>query len=152
MGVKILAYAAGAVVAVLVARALGPHERGAWSLALLLASLLAQVGDAGLSTSALFLMRSRPDRVRAAIVMSTRSCASRRCALGLLVLSFKGLGLPRLLGIPLDVVAIVGLVVPVLALLGLFRQLLTALGDLPGANASVLGQSLLLPPVLLSCS
>jgi O-antigen/teichoic acid export membrane protein len=148
LGVKILAYAAGAVVSVLVARALGPRERGAWSLALLLASLLAQVADAGLSTSTLFLMRSRPDRVRAAVAMSTAIVFVSSVALGLLVLSFKGLGFPRLLGIPFDVVAIVGLVVPVLALLGLIRQLLTALGDLPGANASVLGQSLLLPAVL----
>ena len=80
--------------------------------------------------------------------MSTVIVCVSSVVLGLLVLSFKGLGFARLLGIPFDVVAIVGLVVPVLALLGLIRQLLTALGDLPGANASVLGQSLLLPAVL----
>jgi O-antigen/teichoic acid export membrane protein len=148
LGVKILAYAAAAIASVLVARALGPRERGAWSLALLLASLLAQVADAGLSTSTLFLMRSRPDRVRAAVFMSTAIVCVSAVALGLLVLSFEGLGLARLLGIPFNLVAIVGLVAPVLALLGLIRQLLTALGDLPGANASVLGQSLLLPVVL----
>jgi O-antigen/teichoic acid export membrane protein len=66
----------------------------------------------------------------------------------MLLLFFKGLGLGRLLGIPFEVVVTVGLVVPVLALLGLIRQMLTALGDLPGANASVLVQSLLLPVVL----
>ncbi len=148
LAVKILAYAAGAVVSVLVARALGPQERGVWSLALLLASLLAQAADAGLSTSTLFVIRSRPDRVRAAIAMSTAIVLISSVVLGLLVLLFKGVGFPRLLGIPLDVVAIVGLAVPVLALLGLLRQLLTALGDLPGANASVLSQSLLLPPLL----
>jgi O-antigen/teichoic acid export membrane protein len=148
LGVKILAYAAGAVVAVVVARALGPRERGAWSLALLMASLLAQVADAGLSTSTLFLMRNRPDRVRAAVAMSTAVVCVSSVALSLLVLSFKDLGLARLLGLPFDVVAIAGLVVPVVALLSLTRQLLTATGDLPGANASVLGQSLLLPAVL----
>jgi O-antigen/teichoic acid export membrane protein len=148
LGVKILAYAAGAVGAVVVARALGPRERGVWSLALLVASLLAQVADAGLSTSALFLVRSRPDRVRAVVSMSTGIVCVLSVALGLLVLSFKGLGLAGLLGMRFEVVAIVGLVVPILALLGLIRQLVTALGDLPGANASVLGQSLLLPAVL----
>ncbi len=148
LGVKILAYAAGAVVAVVVARALGPRERGAWSLALLMASLLAQVADAGLSTSTLFLMRNRPDRVRAAVAMSTAIVYVSSVTLGLLLLFFKDVGFARLLGIPSDVVGIAGLVVPVLALLGLSRQLLTALGDLSGANASVLGQSLLLPAVL----
>jgi O-antigen/teichoic acid export membrane protein len=147
LGVKILAYAAGAVAAVVVARALGPRERGVWSLALLVASLLAQVADAGLSTSALFLMRSRPDRARTAVYMSSAIVCVSSVALGLL-LCFKGLGLAGLLGVPFGVVAIVSLVVPVLALLGLIRQLLTGLGDLSGANASVLGQSLLLPAVL----
>jgi O-antigen/teichoic acid export membrane protein len=148
LGVKILAYAAGAVVSVLVARALGPQERGVWSLALLLASFLAQTADAGLSTSALFLVRSRPDRVRASIAMSSTIVLVSSGVLGLLVLLFKGVGFPRLLGIPLDALAVVGLAIPAVALLGLFRQLLTALGDLPGANASVLGQALLLPPLL----
>ena len=119
-----------------------------WSLALLLASLLAQVADAGLSTSALFLVRSRHDRVRATIAMSATVVLVSSGALGLLVLLFKGVAFPRLLGIPLDVLAVVGLSVPAVALLGLFRQLLTAVGDLPGANASVLGQALLLPPLL----
>lgn len=148
LGVKILAYAAGAVVAVLVARALGPRERGTWSLALLVASLLAQVGDAGLSTSALFLMRSRPDRIRATVAMSTVIVSALSVALGGLVFFLKGLGYAGLLRLPFNVLAVVGLVVPVLAMLGLIRQLLTAIGDLPGANASVLVQSLLLPAVL----
>jgi O-antigen/teichoic acid export membrane protein len=148
LGVKILAYAAGVLVSVLVARALGPSERGAWSVALLLASLLAQLADGGLSTSTLFLMRNRPDRVRTAVCMSTAMAAVFSIAVGLLLLFFKGVGLGRLLGIPFEVVLVVGLVVPVVTLLGLMRQVLTALGDLPGANVSVLGQALLLPVVL----
>ena len=93
-------------------------------------------------------MRNRPDRVRAAIAMSTAIVLVSSVVLGLLVPLFKGVGFSRLLGIPIDVVAIVGIAVPVLALLNLLRQLLTALGDLPGANASVLVQSLLLPAFL----
>ena len=45
---------------------------------------------------------------------------------------------------------IVGLLIPLLALLGLFRQLLTALDDLTGANASLVGQSVLMPVVLVA--
>src|SRR5258707_14380525 len=76
--VKILAYVSGAIVSILVARALGAQERGIWSVALSLASLIAIAGDGGLSTSDLYLMRSRPDRIPAGVVMVVRRAIGGR--------------------------------------------------------------------------
>jgi O-antigen/teichoic acid export membrane protein len=148
-GVKVLAYAAGAIVSVLAARTLGPNERGAWSLSLLLASILALVANGGLSSSALFLIRSRPDRTRAAVFMSMALVFGVSVVLGSLMLSPSGLRLISLLDMPGPVAAIVSITVPVLALLTLVRQLMTGIGDLSGANASVLAQALVMPVALV---
>src|SRR6185436_5121958 len=148
--VKILAYASGAAVSILVARALGPQERGIWSLALSLASLIAMAGDVGLSTSALYLMRSHPTRIRPVVSMGLALAVGGSVAMSAIVLAGRNLGSGWLSGMPPSVLTIVGLVIPLLALLGLFRQLLTALGDLTGANASLVAQSVLMPVVLVT--
>src|SRR5574341_582864 len=72
LGVKLVAYATGAGVSVLIARALGPHDRGIWSLSLLVTAILGLLADGGLSTSMLFSLRSRPDRTLAAARMAGR--------------------------------------------------------------------------------
>lgn len=148
--VKILAYVSGAVVSILVTRALGPQERGVWSLALSLASLFAMAADIGLSTSALYLMRSRPDRVRSVVTMSVGLVLGGCVILGAIVLSCKALGSAWLAGMPQGVLVIVGLLIPLLALVGLFRQLLTAIDDLTGANASLVAQSLMVPVMVVA--
>jgi O-antigen/teichoic acid export membrane protein len=148
--VKILAYGSGAIVSILVARALGPHERGVWSLALSLASLFALAADAGLSTSSLYLMRLRPDRIRAVAIMGAGLAVFGSAVVSAAVLSLRRLGSQWLSGMPADVLLIVGVLIPLFALIGLFRQLLTALDDIPGANGSLITQSVLVPLVLLA--
>jgi O-antigen/teichoic acid export membrane protein len=150
LSVKILAYGCGVIVSVLVARALGPQERGVWSLALSIAALFAMAGDLGISTSALYLMRQRPDRIRCVVVMGASLALGGSLLLGLIVLACRRLGSAWLSGMPESVLVIVALLVPLIALVGLTRQLLTALDDLIGANGSLVVQSVLLPVALVA--
>lgn len=149
LGVKLVAYAAGAGVSVLVARALGPHDRGIWSLSLLVATILGLLADGGLSTSMLFSLRSRPDRTRAAVRMSGRFVLWGGGLWALLTLLLATGGYLPLGGVPMHamVLAVAGSLLA--AAIGLRRQVLTGLGDLGGANASLLIQALALPVVLL---
>jgi O-antigen/teichoic acid export membrane protein len=149
LGVKLASYVAGAVVSIFVARALGPHDRGVWSVALLCVSILALLADGGLSGSVLYVVRNQPERSRAGVRMSFALVA-----LGLIFWTAVALFLGdhgwlpvRSVSPPLVPILAGGGLCVALTMLG--RQLLTGYGDVLGANQSVLMQTLLLPPSLV---
>jgi O-antigen/teichoic acid export membrane protein len=149
LGAKLVAYAAGAVVSVLIARALGPHERGVWSLSLLVASILGLLADGGLSTSVLFSIRSCPGRIRAAVRMSGWFVFLGGILWMLLTLLLAAGGYLPLGGVPKRAVVLAAAGSLLAAGTGLRRQALNGLGDLSSANASLLLQALTLPAILL---
>ncbi len=149
LGVKFVAYAAGAVVSVLIARALGPHDRGIWSLSLLMAMIVGLLADGGLSTSVLFSMRSGPERIRAAVRMSGWFVFLGGSLWAFLTLLLAAGGYLPVGGVPKRamVLAVAGSLLA--AAFGLRRQVLNGLGDLRSVNASVLIQALAVPVILL---
>lgn len=149
-GVKLVSYVAGAVVSVMVARALGPHERGIWSVALLTASILALLADGGLTTSALFVLRNWPGRSRAAVRMSLGFVLLGAAAWAGTTLVLGRRGWLGVKGVSPDVAWLVAMASLLIPTTGLVRQLLTGLGDLSGANGSLLVQALLLPAALVA--
>lgn len=136
-------YVVGAVISVVVARLLGPQERGIWAVALLLCGLAALIAELGLGTAMFFQARKDPPR-RAAI----RTVAfSLLTGSSLLAVVLGGLALhlgvlPLMGGIAPGIVLIALAGVPLANLIGLSRQVLLEDRDLWGAAAVPLMQSL----------
>ena len=151
---RIAGYAFGVVTAVLVARMLGPRDRGIWSVALLVAGLLALVAETGIGTSTLYLMRKSPERRDAVITASVSVVLA--LSLGWVVVMFalvRGGGVPLLEGVPTGVLAVaIVSTIPMSATM-VTRYNLLSFEDTDGANQSTLFQAVsltsLLAPVLL---
>lgn len=153
-GTRIAGYGVGVVTAVLVARMLGPRDRGVWSVTLLVAGLLALVAETGIGTSTLYLMRGSPERRNALITASISLVVA--LSLGWVAVMFvlvHGGVFPLLEGIPTGVlsVAIVS-TIPISATM-VTRYHLLSFGDTAGSNQSSLFQAVslasLLVPVLM---
>jgi O-antigen/teichoic acid export membrane protein len=148
LGVKLVSYLAGAVVSVFMARALGPHERGVWSIALLAAGVLAVVSDGGLSNSVLYVIRNRPDRSRASVRMSFGLVLAGFSFWTVVALALGSRGWLPVRSLSLALVPVIASGALCIASTTLARQLLAGNADIAGANLSVLAQALLLPPTL----
>lgn len=153
-GVKAIAYATGAIASIWVARALGPYERGIWSLTLLATGLLALLADGGLSTSSLFVLRKRAVGMRTVALTALRLLAVNWVVWVALGCSAYAWGWLPVEGVSPTVLVVAGFGSLLIGGIAVARQLLNGLGDLAGVNASVALQALALPlalaPALLS--
>lgn len=148
LAAKLAAYAAGAIVSIWVARALGPHDRGVWSLCLLVTVILGLLADGGLGTAAVYMLRGHPSRSSAIVSSALRLLLLNGCL-------WMGIGLALALTnrLPLGDVSREALTIAVVASLfaataSVVRQLLNGLGNLRGVNLNVLTQALSLPVAL----
>ena len=139
LGTKIVNYALGALTAILVARVLGPEDRGIWSVTLLIASVFGLCAEMGIGTSALYAMQRHPERKDAIITTSLLLAFGISTCWVLLGLTLAtDARVLRLIGVPAT-----PLVIAIVAAIGVgatsvSRYILLKLDDTQGANRSSL--------------
>lgn len=147
--VRVTAYVVGAAVSVWIARALGPHDRGVWSLCILIATILGLVIDGGLGTAGLYLLRRDPSQRSTVLRSALRIVVANACfwvCISLIVVAAGYAPVPDLTRLAL---AFAALASGFAATGSVVRQLLNGLGDLAGTNGTILIQMLALPAALV---
>jgi O-antigen/teichoic acid export membrane protein len=142
---RLATYATGMATAVLVSRVLGPHDRGIWAVALLIAGIVALASEVGVGTAVLRLAREDQRRREgvagtALLLVCTTSCLAALCLGGILHFTrFEWATGTTLMA------AVIGLlsVVPV-NVSSVCRQALLEDGDVPGVAGGQLGQAVTL--------
>ncbi|MEA1904876.1 MAG: oligosaccharide flippase family protein [Candidatus Hadarchaeota archaeon] len=106
------------VASIILARSLGPAGRGAYALAILIASVLAKVGSLGLEAANVYYGASRKEQLRDLI--SNSIIVALALGLSLIILSWTAFTLPRLRSylqanaIPLPLLQLALVIVPLL--------------------------------------
>jgi O-antigen/teichoic acid export membrane protein len=151
---RVAGYGFGVITAVLVARMLGPRDRGIWSVALLVAGLLTLVAESGIGTSTLYLIRRFRERRDAVITASVSIVLALSLGWVVVMLALvRGGGVPLFEGVPTAALAVAIVSAIPMSVTMVARYNLLSFEDTDGSNQSTLFQAIsltsLLAPVLL---
>lgn len=141
IALRVVVYVLGACTSVLVARLLGPFDRGLWAIALVIAGIVGLVTELGIGSSLLHLSRSQPERRPAVLGASIGIVGFGGVAGAFAVLAVTWLGWGPAESLPL------GVLLPALCGVGIanvtsaLRQALLERGDLGGALVTQLCQA-----------
>jgi O-antigen/teichoic acid export membrane protein len=145
LGVKAAGYVLGGITAIILARALGPYERGIWAICMLVAGFLAILADLGVGSSAAFYLSSSDQRSDEIISTSLTLAAGLAAGTYLLAVLFLLNGGKRAFpGVPETPLLLATASVLVVVPTAVARQAGLAYGGLALQNKSSLVQALLL--------
>ncbi len=145
LGVKAACYVLGGVTAIILARAMGPHERGIWAVCMLVAGFLTILADLGVGSSAAFYLSSPGSRTES--ILSTSLILAAGVATGTYLLAVPLLldGGKRVFpGVPETPLLLAAASVLVVVPTAVARQAGLASGSLALHNKSSLLQAFLL--------
>lgn len=138
------------VVSIVVARGLGPENRGIFFLAFAAATMLALFGDLGLSAAGIVFSAGREVGVGQLHGVAVSFALAMGAVAAALLIGFEGFWTSTILqGLDMTIVVMLSLVVAPLLYTQIMLAILTGLGRIPAVSAIRIGVALATPAVLV---